>query len=75
MNLVLFFLDTFLWWIIWSTILSIGRSFILGLSIRTPWKDIYIRLPKRIYAKLLATSDLETKYKPQVRCSYSSCSS
>ncbi|OCH86741.1 1,3-beta-glucan synthase [Obba rivulosa] len=57
MDLILFFLDTFLY---------IGRSFALGLSIWTPWKDIFTRLPKRIYAKLLATSDMETKYKPKV---------
>ncbi|TFK52998.1 1,3-beta-glucan synthase [Heliocybe sulcata] len=66
MDLVLFFLDTFLWYIIWYTVISIARSFILGLSIWTPWKDIYTRLPKRIYAKLLATADMEVKYKPKV---------
>lgn len=65
MDLVLFFLDTFLWYIIWNTVYSIGRSFSLGLSIWTPWKDIYTRLPKRIYAKLLATGDMEVKYKPK----------
>ncbi|CAL1710231.1 unnamed protein product [Somion occarium] len=66
MDLVLFFLDTFLWWIIWNTVFSIARSFALGLSIWTPWKDIYTRLPKRIYAKLLATGDMEVRYKPKV---------
>ncbi|KAJ6511511.1 1,3-beta-glucan synthase [Mycena vitilis] len=66
MDLVLFFLDTFLWYVIWNTVFSIGRSFTLGLSIWTPWADIYQRLPKRIYAKLLATADMETKYKPKV---------
>jgi 1,3-beta-glucan synthase len=66
MDLVLFFLDTFLWYIIWNTVFSIGRSFSLGLSIWTPWKDIYTRLPKRIYSKILATSDMEVKYKPKV---------
>ncbi|KAF8911358.1 1,3-beta-glucan synthase [Mucidula mucida] len=66
MDLALFFLDTFLWYIIWNTVISIGRSFSLGLSIWTPWKDIYTRLPKRIYAKLLATNDMEVKYKPKV---------
>ncbi|KAJ7121002.1 glycosyltransferase family 48 protein [Mycena epipterygia] len=66
MDLVLFFLDTFLWYVIWNTVFSIGRSFSLGLSIWTPWADIYQRLPKRIYAKLLATADMETKYKPKV---------
>jgi len=66
MDLVLFFLDTFLWYIIWNTVFSIARSFTLGLSIWTPWRDIYTRLPKRIYAKLLATGDMEVKYKPKV---------
>lgn len=66
MDLVLFFLDTFLWWIVWNTVFSIGRSFVLGLSIWTPWRDIFTRLPKRIYSKLLATADMETKYKPKV---------
>ncbi|KAJ7216464.1 1,3-beta-glucan synthase [Mycena pura] len=66
MELVLYFLDTFLWYVIWNTVFSIGRSFTLGLSIWTPWSDIYQRLPKRIYAKLLARSDMETKYKPKV---------
>jgi len=66
MDLVLFFLDTFLWYVIWNTVFSIARSFALGLSIWTPWKDIFTRLPKRIYAKLLATGDMEVKYKPKV---------
>jgi 1,3-beta-glucan synthase len=66
MDLTLFFLDTFLWYVIWNTVYSIARSFSLGLSIWTPWKDIFTRLPKRIYAKLLATGDMEVKYKPKV---------
>ncbi|ODN83720.1 1,3-beta-glucan synthase component FKS1 [Cryptococcus amylolentus CBS 6039] len=66
MDLTLFFLDTFLWYVIWSTILSVARSFSLGMSIWTPWADIFSRLPKRIYAKILATNDMEVKYKPKV---------
>lgn len=66
MDLVLFFLDTYLWYIIWIVVFSIGRSFSLGLSIWTPWKDIFTRMPKRIYAKLLATGEMEVKYKPKV---------
>jgi len=66
MDLVLFFLDTYLWYIIWNVVFSIGRSFALGLSIWTPWKDVYTRMPKRIYAKLLATAEMEVKYKPKV---------
>jgi 1,3-beta-glucan synthase len=66
MDLILFFLDTNLWYIIWVVVFSVGRSFSLGLSIWTPWKDVYTRLPKRIYAKLLATAEMEVKYKPKV---------
>jgi 1,3-beta-glucan synthase len=76
MDLVLFFLDTFLWYVIWNTTFSIMQSFALGLSIWTPWKDIYTRLPKRIYAKLLATSDMTVTYKPKVcssELSWSTC--
>ena len=66
MDLILFFLDTYLWYIIWLVVFSIARSFSLGLSIWTPWKDVYTRMPKRIYAKLLATAEMEVKYKPKV---------
>ncbi|GAA5841468.1 hypothetical protein JCM9279_000663 [Rhodotorula babjevae] len=66
MDVCLFFLDTFLWYVIWNTVYSVTRSFSIGLSIWTPWKDIFERLPKRIYAKLLATNDMEIKYKPKV---------
>jgi 1,3-beta-glucan synthase len=73
MDLILFFLDTYLWYIIWNVVFSVGRSFSLGLSIWTPWKEIYTRLPKRIYAKLLATGEMEVKYKPKVRSCLSGC--
>lgn len=65
-DLVLFFLDTYLWYIIWNTIFSVARSFYLGVSIWTPWRNIFSRLPKRIYSKVLATTDMEIKYKPKV---------
>ncbi|WFD30115.1 1,3-beta-glucan synthase [Malassezia sp. CBS 17886] len=66
MDLCLFFLDTFLWYVVWSTVFSLGWAFYLGLSVWTPWSDIFQRLPKRIYSKLLATADMEVKYKPKV---------
>ncbi|KAI9670085.1 MAG: 1,3-beta-D-glucan synthase [Trizodia sp. TS-e1964] len=65
-DLVLFFLDTYLWYIILNTIFSVARSFYLGVSIWTPWRNIFSRLPKRIYSKVLATTDMEIKYKPKV---------
>ncbi|TFK54896.1 glycosyltransferase family 48 protein [Heliocybe sulcata] len=66
MDLILFFLDTYMWYIMWNVVFSITRSFSLGLSIWTPWKEVYTRMPKRIFAKLLATGEMEVKYKPKV---------
>ncbi|CCE82154.1 Piso0_002853 [Millerozyma farinosa CBS 7064] len=65
-DFLLFFLDTYMWWIICNCIFSIGRSFYLGISILTPWRNIFTRLPKRIYSKILATNEMEIKYKPKV---------
>ena len=66
-DLVLFFLDTFLWWIIWNSILSIALSLYLGLSPWMSWRAIYSQLPTKIYSKLLATSSLDTEHKSEVR--------
>lgn len=65
-DLFLFFLDTYMWYIICNCVFSIGRSFYLGISILTPWRNIFTRLPKRIYSKILATTEMEIKYKPKV---------
>ncbi|ONH67851.1 hypothetical protein BON22_2748 [Cyberlindnera fabianii] len=65
-ELVLFFLDTYLWYIICNCFFSMGLSFALGISIMTPWKNIFSRLPKRIYTKIIASSDMEIKYKPKI---------
>lgn len=65
-DLIFFFLDTYLWYIIMNTVFSVSRSFYLGVSIWTPWRNIFSRLPKRIYSKVLATTDMEIKYKPKV---------
>ncbi|KAJ5033309.1 1,3-beta-glucan synthase component-domain-containing protein, partial [Bipolaris maydis] len=66
MDLILFFLDSYLWYIIANMLFSVSRSFYLGVSIWTPWRNIFSRLPKRIYSKVLATTDMEIKYKPKV---------
>ncbi|KAF9579979.1 1,3-beta-D-glucan synthase, partial [Lunasporangiospora selenospora] len=68
-DLVLFFLDTYLWYVIWNTVFAVGHSFKIGISIWTPWRHIFSRLPKRLFAKLLATADMDVKYKPKVLCS------
>ncbi|KAL9556982.1 hypothetical protein MBANPS3_001619 [Mucor bainieri] len=69
MDMVLYFLDTYLWYIIWNTVFSVSRSFYLGISIWSPWRNIFSNLPKRIFVKLLATPDIQVKYKPKVLCS------
>lgn len=66
MDVVLFFLDTFLWYVVWSTVFSLGWAFSMGMSVWTPWSDVFQQLPKRIYSKVLATADMEVKYKPKV---------
>lgn len=55
-DLVLFFLDTYLWYIVCSTIHSVCRSLYIGVSIWTPWRNIFSRLPKRIFSKVMATT-------------------
>ena len=65
-DVVLFFLDTYLWYILANMLFSLARSFYLGVSILSPWRNIFSRLPKRIYSKILATTDMEIKYKPKV---------
>ncbi|EGW34545.1 glucan synthase [Spathaspora passalidarum NRRL Y-27907] len=55
-DLVLFFLDTYLWYIVWNTIFSVCRSFYIGVSIWTPWRNIFSRLPKRIFSKIISVS-------------------
>ncbi|KAM7221933.1 glycosyltransferase [Rhypophila decipiens] len=65
-DMIFFFLDTYLFYVLLNTVFSVCRSFYLGSSIWTPWRNIFSRLPKRIYSKILATTDMEIKYKPKV---------
>lgn len=53
------FLDATLWRIWWNFAFSITRSLHPSLPIWIPSGEIHTRLPKRIYSKYLATSDLE----------------
>ncbi|KAK2600079.1 1,3-beta-D-glucan synthase [Conoideocrella luteorostrata] len=65
-DLMFFFLDTYLWYVLLNTAFSISRSFYIGSSLWTPWRNIFSRLPKRIYSKILATQDMEVKYQPKI---------
>lgn len=61
-DIILFFLDTYLWYIVWNCTFSICMSFASGISMLSPWRNVFTRLPTRIYSKLLATSKMEIKY-------------
>lgn len=65
-DLILFFLDTYLWYIICNCIFSCFSSYKAGFSVLSPWKNQYSTLPKRIYTKILATTEMEVKYKPKI---------
>jgi 1,3-beta-glucan synthase len=65
-DMIFYFLDTYLWYVLVNTTVSVARSFYLGSSILTPWRNVFSRLPKRMYSKILATTDMEIKYKPKV---------
>jgi 1,3-beta-glucan synthase len=59
-DLALFFLDTYLWYIVCNTFHSVCRSLYIGVSIWTPWRNIFSRLPKRIFSKVVATTPNNT---------------
>ncbi|KAK9717512.1 1,3-beta-D-glucan synthase [Basidiobolus ranarum] len=69
LDMTLFFLDTYLWYVVINSLFSVARSFYLGVSIWSPWRNVFSRLPKRIYTKLLSIDDMELKYQPKVLCS------
>ncbi|TPX36628.1 1,3-beta-glucan synthase [Synchytrium microbalum] len=67
--LILSFLDSYMWWILFSTIFGAIRAFCSGLSILAPWRNIFSRLPDRIYTKVFATSEMRYRVKPILLCS------
>lgn len=56
-NFLLFFLDTYLWYIICTCIFSVGLSFSTGISVFTPWRNVFSRLPERISTKLVCKDE------------------
>lgn len=54
-DMVLFFLDTYLWYVIFNTAASVTISFFGGASVWTPWRNVYSRLPQRMLSKLLSS--------------------
>ncbi|EEB06246.2 1,3-beta-glucan synthase subunit Bgs3 [Schizosaccharomyces japonicus yFS275] len=65
-ELVLFFLDSYLWYMLVCTMFSIAYSFYLGITIWTPWSYLFSNIPRRMYNKILATDHLPEFYKPKI---------
>ncbi|KAJ3214698.1 1,3-beta-D-glucan synthase [Dinochytrium kinnereticum] len=65
---VLYFLDTYMWWIVWSTALGVVRALLSGLSALTPWRNVFARLPERMLSKILNTQALETDNLEKTLC-------
>lgn len=53
LELALFLLDTYLWYVIWNTSFSVLKLIRMGNTIWSPWRNVYDRLPRRICSKLL----------------------
>ncbi|KAI8854301.1 1,3-beta-glucan synthase component-domain-containing protein [Chytridium lagenaria] len=67
---VLYFLDTYMWWIVWSTALGVTRSLLSGLSALTPWRNAFARLPERMLSKILNTQAAENENLEKSLCGY-----
>lgn len=52
-ELVLFFLDTYLWYVVWSTLFSVSQAFRMGISVMSSWRTLFSRLPTHMYQKVV----------------------
>ncbi|KAG1454020.1 hypothetical protein G6F46_008823 [Rhizopus delemar] len=68
-ELVLFFLDTYLWYVIWNTIFSVFQSMRLGISVMTSWRSLFAKIPNNMYAKITAAKKHLTVPLPRMACS------
>ncbi|KAI9363782.1 1,3-beta-glucan synthase component-domain-containing protein [Pilaira anomala] len=68
-ELVLFFLDTYLWFVIWNTVFSVSQAMRLGISIMTSWKQLFAKLPNNMFSKITATKDFVSVQLRRMACS------
>lgn len=54
LEFTLFYLDTYLWYICFSTLFSVVRMIYLGQALWTPLRSIYFQLPVAIYRGLVS---------------------
>ncbi|KAI8970679.1 1,3-beta-glucan synthase component-domain-containing protein [Pilobolus umbonatus] len=65
----LFFLDTYLWYVIWNTIFSVYQSIRTGVSVMTSWKILFSRVPRNMYNKITATKSYFSAHMRRLACS------
>ncbi|KAI8098520.1 glycosyltransferase family 48 protein [Halteromyces radiatus] len=68
-ELILFFLDTYLWYVIWNTVFSVSQAMRLGISIMTSWRTMFARLPGNMYSKITATREFSASHLRKMACS------
>ncbi|KAI8374880.1 1,3-beta-glucan synthase component-domain-containing protein [Blakeslea trispora] len=68
-ELALFFLDTYLWYVIWNTIFSVSQSMQLGISVMTSWKQLFTLVPRNMFAKIAATKEFVSARLRRMACS------
>lgn len=68
-ELVLFFLDTYLWFVIWNTIFSVSQSMRLGISIMTSWRQLFSKVPRNMFHKITATKEFVAAHLRRMACS------
>lgn len=68
-ELALFFLDTYLWYVIWNTIFSVSQSIRLGISVMTSWKQLFAKVPRNMFSKITATKEFVSVHLRRMACS------
>ncbi|KAI7895546.1 1,3-beta-glucan synthase component-domain-containing protein [Mucor mucedo] len=68
-ELVLFFLDTYLWFVIWNTIFSVSQSIRLGISVMTSWRQLFAKIPVNMFSKITATKEFVSVHLRRMACS------
>jgi 1,3-beta-glucan synthase len=53
LNFVLFLLDTYIWYLLFSTALGAYHGLIHGISAWRPWSSDILKLPEQLYRKLV----------------------
>ncbi|KAI7904962.1 1,3-beta-glucan synthase component-domain-containing protein [Cokeromyces recurvatus] len=68
-ELALFFLDTYLWYVIWNTIFSVAQSMRLGISVMVSWRQLFAKVPQNMFAKIIAPIQSMTNHVRYTACS------